>query len=72
MTRIEKLGERVEETLARQPVINMDVAWGNVVFEAIAGIRALAEQIAADTPVHERHLLRLLNERDQLDEGFVL
>ncbi len=32
MTRIEKLGERVEETLARQPVINMDVAWGNVVF----------------------------------------
>ena len=65
MSRIQSIGERIEQLLLQQPVINPDATWGTVVFDAIAGIRALAEQIAGDIPVHEKSLLRLADERDK-------
>jgi hypothetical protein len=67
MTRIEKLGDRIEETIDRQPTIKPDQVWADVVFEAIAGVRAIAKQIANDIPVHEKHLLRLADERDSAE-----
>jgi hypothetical protein len=68
MTRIEKLGDRIEETLDRQPTMKPDQVWADVVFEAIAGVRAIAEQIANDIPVHEKHWRRLADERDKSAE----
>jgi hypothetical protein len=38
----------MEETIMRQPVINIDETWNGQVFEMIAGIRSLAQQIATD------------------------
>jgi hypothetical protein len=64
MTRIETMGGRIEQLLAQQPALNIEATWGDVVFEAIVGIRAIAEQISTDIPVHERYLLRLADERD--------
>jgi hypothetical protein len=66
MTRVETLGDRIENMLLQQPVINPDATWSAQIFEMIAGIRILAEQIAADIPVHEKHLLRLADERDAI------
>jgi hypothetical protein len=68
MTRIEKLGERIEDLVRNSPTINPDVEWEDVVFDAVAGIRSLAEQIAGDIPMHEKYLLRLADERDKLAE----
>jgi hypothetical protein len=68
MTRIDTLGERMEDLLARQPVINADATWSTQIFEMIAGIRSLAQQIATDIPIHEKHMLRLADERDAIAE----
>jgi hypothetical protein len=64
MTRIEALGGRIEQLLAQQPALNIEATWADVVFDAIAGIRAIAEQISSDIPVHEKYLVRLADERD--------
>ena len=64
MTRIETLGERIEEALMRNPVIDAAVTWDAVVYEMIEGIRSISSQIGADIPVHERRLVRLADERD--------
>lgn len=66
MTRLETLGERIESTLLQQPAINADATWSTQIFEMIAGIRSLVAQIASDIPIHEKHLLRLANERDAI------
>jgi hypothetical protein len=66
MTRLETLGERIESTFLQQPAINADATWSAQIFEMIAGIRSLAVQIASDIPIHEKHLLRLANERDAI------
>jgi hypothetical protein len=66
MTRIEKLGERIEESVMRNPGIKWEQYWADDVFEAIVGVRAVASQIANDIPGHERHLLRLVDERDAI------
>jgi len=66
MTRIETLGERIESMLLQQPAINADVTWSAQIFEMIAGIRSLAEQMASDIPIHEKYLLRMANERDAI------
>lgn len=68
MTRVEKLGEQIETTLQREVTINPDVVWADVVFEAIAGIRAISSQISNDIPIHEKHFARLADERDKADE----
>jgi hypothetical protein len=44
----------------------MRTRWSAQIFEMIAGIRSLAEQIASDIPIHEKHLLRLADERDAI------
>jgi hypothetical protein len=62
--RLETLGERIESTLLQQSAINQDATWSGQIFEMIEGIRSLAEQIASDILVHEKHLLRLAQERD--------
>jgi hypothetical protein len=66
MTRINTLGERMEETIMRQPVINIDAAWSDQIFEMIAGIRSLAQQMSTDIPVHEKHLKKMADERDTI------
>jgi hypothetical protein len=66
MTRLETLGERIESTLLQQPAINADATWSLQIFEMIEGIRSLVAQIASDIPVHEKHLLRLADERDAI------
>ncbi len=68
MTRIETLGERIEDLLQRQPTINAEITWSGQIFEMISGIRSLAEQIRTDIPVHEKHLLRLADQRDLVAE----
>ncbi len=50
----------------RNPGIKWDQYWADDVFEAIVGVRAVASQITNDIPVHERHLLRLVDERDAI------
>jgi len=69
MTRIETLGERIEELLLRNPVINVEVTWEAEVREMIEGIRSIAAQIGADIPVHEKRLVRLADERSATAEG---
>jgi hypothetical protein len=64
MTRIETLGERIEETLFRNQAINVEVTWQDQVYEMIQGIRSIAAQIGGDIPVHEKRLRRLADERD--------
>jgi hypothetical protein len=68
MTRIESLGDRIEDMLQRQPMINAEITWSGQIFEMISGIRSLAEQIRTDIPVHDRHLLRLADQRDAIVE----
>jgi hypothetical protein len=68
MTRIEKLGDRIEQSIDRNPGLSPDSVWGDIVFEAIAGLRSLAAQITSDIPVHERSLVRLADQRDD-DSG---
>ena len=69
MTRIEKLGQRIEETMANSPTINPDATWSEAVYDAIAGIRSLSAQIASDIPVREKYLLRLADRRDKAAEA---
>jgi hypothetical protein len=68
MTRIETLGERMENIIDRQPAVNVDATWSAQIFEMIAGIRSLEKQIASDIPIHEKHWQRLMDERDAIAE----
>jgi hypothetical protein len=67
ISRVQRLGDRIDERSLQINWPAVTMYYDPIIKEAIAGIRAVEEQIRGDIPIHEAALVRAMDERDRFN-----